>query len=161
MTTAVTLIGNVTRIELKFIPNGTALCELGVAVNTRKKEGDQWVDGDPQFYDVTCWRELAENVAETVEKGTRVVVVGKLNFRTWETDQGEKRSKVSINADEVSPSLRWATAQVSRNERSQGDGGYRREAPPASDDEEPFAVDAADWWPQAGFGTHPERMLPL
>lgn len=162
MTTAVTLIGNVTREpELKFLPSGVSLCEFGIAVNTRKKDGDRWVDGDPEFYDITCWRELAENVAESIPKGTRVVIVGKLNFRTWENDSGEKRSKVSINADEVSPSLRWATAQVSRNERSQGDGGYQREAPPASrEDEEPFAVSAADWWPQAEVGSHPERMLP-
>lgn len=138
MTTSVTIVGNVTRTELKFLPSGVALCELGVAVNTRRKDGDQWVDGDPEFYDVTVWREMAENVSESIEKGTRVVVVGKLNFRTWETDNGEKRSKVSITADEVSPSLRWATVQVSRVERSQGDGGYQQRQGPPPTNEEPF-----------------------
>lgn len=160
MTTTVTLIGNAVREpELKFLPSGVALCELGIAVNTRRKEGDRWVDGDPEFYDVTCWREMAENVAESIEKGTRVVVVGKLNFRTWENDQGEKRSKISITADEVSPSLRWATVQVSRVERSQGDGGYQqRQGPPPTEDE-PFVVPAGDWQPGV-FGDYPEQMLP-
>lgn len=134
MTTTATLIGNVTREpELKFLPSGVALAEFGVAINSRRKDGDRWVDGDPQFYDVTCWRELAENVAESIEKGMRVVVIGKLNFRSWETDDGQKRSKISIIADEVGPSLRWATAEVSRVERSTGDGGYQGDA-----DSEPF-----------------------
>lgn len=159
MTTTVTLIGNCTREpELKFLPSGAVLCELGIAVNTRRKDGDRWVDGDPEFYDVTCWRELAENVATSVTKGMRLVIIGKLNFRSWETDNGEKRSKVSITADEVSPSLRWATAEVSRVERSQGDGGYQQRQGPPPTDEEPFVVSAADWQPGV-FGAYPERML--
>lgn len=119
MTTTVSLVGNCTREpELRFLPSGVALCEFGVAINTRRKEGDQWVDGDPEFYDVTCWRELAENVSESIVKGARVVVVGKLNFRSWEADDGSKRSKISVTADSVGPDLRWATAQVTRTERS-------------------------------------------
>ena len=136
MTTSVTLVGNVTREpELRFLNTGVALAEFGVAVNTRRKDGDKWVDGDPEFYDVTCWRELAENVSESITKGTRVVVVGKLNFRAWGTDEGDKRSKISITADEVGPSLRWATSEVSRNERTSGDGGYNKKPHP---DEAPF-----------------------
>lgn len=159
MTTTVTIIGNAVRDpELKFLSSGAVLCELGVAVNTRRKDGDKWVDGDPEFYDVTCWRELAENVAESITKGARLVIIGKLNFRTWETDNGEKRSKVSITADEVSPSLRWATAQVSRTERSQGDGGYQQRQGPPPTAEEPFVVPAGDWQPGV-FGSYPERML--
>lgn len=158
MTTTVTLVGNAVREpELKFLPSGIALCELGIAVNTRRKEGDKWVDGDPEFYDVTCWREMAENVATSITKGMRLVIIGKLNFRQWETDEGQKRSKISVTADEVSPSLRWATVEVSRVERSQGDGGYQQ-APPPADDEEPFVVPAGDWQPGV-FGSYPERML--
>lgn len=127
--TTVTVTGNVTREPvLKFTPSGLALTTFGVAVNSRKKDGDRWVDGDPEFYDIACWRELAENVAECIEKGTRVVVTGRLSFRAWEVD-GEKRSKVEIVAEEVGPSLRWATASVHRNER-------RDAAPP--DGGEPF-----------------------
>lgn len=140
MTTTVTLIGNCTREpELKFLPSGVALCEFGVAINTRRKDGDKWVDGDPEFYDITCWRELAENVSESITKGQRVVIIGKLNFRSWEADDGSKRSKISVTAEAVGPDLRWATAQVTRTERSGGDGGYQQQAPPAKrDDEEPF-----------------------
>jgi single-strand DNA-binding protein len=144
MTTTVTIVGNCTREpELRFTPSGAALCEFGVAVNTRRKEGDQWVDGDPEFYDVTCWRELAENVAESILKGTRVVIVGKLNFRSWEADDGSKRSKISVTADSVGPDLRWATAQVIRNERrdgavSQSKSAHPEPAAPYDPSEEPF-----------------------
>lgn len=141
MTTTVTLVGNLVREpELKFLPSGVALCEFGVAINSRRKEGDKWVDGDPEFYDITCWRELGENVAESIMKGQRVVIIGKLNFRSWETDDGSKRSKISVTAEAVGPDLRWATAQVTRTERNSGDGGYQsQQAPPPVDDgDEPF-----------------------
>jgi single-strand DNA-binding protein len=75
------------------------------------------------FFNVVCWREMAENVAESVGKGTRVVVTGRLEQRSWETENGEKRSVVEIAADEVGPSLRWATAAITRNERRDGFGG--------------------------------------
>jgi single-strand DNA-binding protein len=124
----VTLVGNVTRDpELKFTNGGQAVADFGVAYNTRKKtsSGD-WEDGEPQFFDITCWGQLAENVAESITKGTRCVVVGRLEQRTWETKEGDKRSKVSIVAEEVSPSLRWATCEVSRNEKRDGGGGGGR-----------------------------------
>jgi single-strand DNA-binding protein len=165
MTTTVTLVGNCTREpELKFLPSGIALCEFGVAINSRRKEGDQWVDGDPEFYDITCWRELAENVSESILKGTRVVIVGKLNFRSWEADDGSKRSKISVTADSVGPDLRWATAEVVRNERrdgavSQSKSAHPAPAAPYDPAEEPFHVDAADWMPGA-YGGYPERMFP-
>ena len=151
---SVTIIGNVTRDpELRFTNTGRALAEFGVAVNNRRRnpQTNEWEDGDPQFFDVTCWAQLAENVSESVSKGTRVIVAGRLNFRQWETDQGEKRSRVSLIADEVGPSLRWANAEVSRNERRDGAGGGNagggggNAAPPAATppagydyDEEPF-----------------------
>ncbi len=160
MTTTVSLIGNACREpEMKFLPSGIALCEFGVAINSRRKEGDKWVDGDPEFYDITCWRELADNVAESISKGQRVIILGKLNFRSWEDkDSGQKRSKISVTAEAVGPDLRWATAQVTRTERSSGDGGYQQ-APPPRDDEDPFRVDAGEWDPRAGYGSFPERLL--
>ena len=141
---SVTIVGNVTRDpELRYTANGNALCKLGIAVNTRRKDGDEWVDGDPQFYDVTVWGEMGENIAESVTKGTRVIVAGKLQYRTWETDNGDKRSAVDIVAEEVAPSLRWATAEVTRVEKKSGGGNQGRPAPSTGgggfyDDEEPF-----------------------
>lgn len=129
--TTVTIVGNITRDpDLKFTGSGLAMCTFGLAVNNRKKdERGEWVDGDPSFYDVVCWRQLAENVTESLPKGTSVIVVGKLRQRSWEADDGSKRSKVEVQADHVGPALNWATCEVSRNEK--------RTAPVAAD-EEPF-----------------------
>ena len=115
----VTIVGNTTREpELTFANSGTAITSFGLAINTRKKDaGGTWVDGDPQFYDVKAFGELAENVAESIAKGTRVMVTGRLNFSQWENQDGDKRSKVEVIADEVGPALRWATATVTRTEK--------------------------------------------
>ena len=116
---SVTLVGNVTRDpELRFIASGQANCSFGLAVNRRwqNRQTQEWEEAT-SFFNVVCWREMAENVAESVTKGSRVVVTGRLEQRSWETDQGEKRSVVEVVADEIGPSLRWATAQVTRNER--------------------------------------------
>lgn len=109
MTTTVTIIGNVTRDpELRYTNSGAPVTSFGVAVAAREKGDDgQWRDGDPSFYDVTCWRLLAESVAETVGKGKRVVVTGKLKQSSWETD-GVKRSKVEVVADDVALSVLFA-----------------------------------------------------
>lgn len=142
MNNVVTITGNVTRDpELRFTPSGAALATFGVAVNRRwqNRQTQEWEEA-VSFLDVVCWRELAENVTNSLRKGTRVIVTGRLDQRSWETDQGEKRSKVEIVADEVGPSLRWATAEVARVER-QGIGAGQPSAPaPASYsyDEEPF-----------------------
>jgi single-strand DNA-binding protein len=140
--TTVTVVGNTTRdIELRFTTSGQAVGEFGVAVNKRvKDDSGQWVDGDPEFYDVTLWGTHAENFADSCPRGSRVIVVGRLQFDTWEKD-GEKRSKVKIVADHVGPDLRWATASI---ERVTKDGKpASRPAPRASatdayDDSEPF-----------------------
>jgi single-strand DNA-binding protein len=121
----VNVVGNCTRDpELRYTNSGMQVASFGVAVNERKRNPDsgQWEDGETSFFDITCFRELAENVAESVTKGTRVVVVGTLKQRSWDTDDGQKRSKVEVIADEVGPSLRWATAQVERIGRSGGGG---------------------------------------
>lgn len=122
----VELIGNVTRDpELRFTPSGAACTSLSMAVNRRwkNKQTNEW-DEQVSFFDIVCWRELAENVAESIVKGSRIIVSGRLEQRSWEDDAGQKRSKVEVIADEVGPSLRWATAQVTRNERrDSGTGG--------------------------------------
>lgn len=124
----VTLTGNITRDpELRFTPSGQAMATFGLAVNRRwqNRQTNEWEE-QTSFFDVKCWAQMAENVAESVGKGSRVVVSGRLEQRSWETDNGDKRSKVEVVADEIAPSLRWATAQITRNERSDGDGGGYR-----------------------------------
>jgi single-strand DNA-binding protein len=145
----VELIGNLTRDpELRFIPSGAAVANFGLAVNRRwrNQQSNEWEE-EVAFFDIVCWRDLAENVSESLTKGTRVMVSGRLQQRSWESDNGEKRSKVEVLADEVGPSLRWATAQVQKTERREGGGGGGGfdapppAAPPAggyNDDEEPF-----------------------
>jgi single-strand DNA-binding protein len=153
---SVTVVGNVTRDpELRFTPNGQATASFGLAVNRRwqNRQTQEWEEAT-SFFDVVCWREMAENVSESLSRGARVIVTGRLEQRSWETAEGDKRSKVEIVADELGPSLRWATAQVVKNERrgpEGGPGGAARGAaphasvPPApggeafgSYDEEPF-----------------------
>jgi single-strand DNA-binding protein len=119
MTTQITLIGNLTREpEIRYTKDGQATTSLGVAVNRRWQDrtSNEWQEST-SFFDVVCWRDLAENVALSLVKGTRVVVTGRLEHRTWETPEGEHRSKVEVVADDLGPSLRFATAEVQRTER--------------------------------------------
>ena len=123
-------MGNLTRDpELRFTGSGVAQATLGVAVSRRwqNRQTQEWEEAT-SFFNVVAWREQAENAAESLTKGMRVVVTGRLEQRSWETDNGDKRSVVEISADEIAPSLRWATAQVTRNERSGGGGGGRPQA---------------------------------
>jgi single-strand DNA-binding protein len=120
----VTVIGNVTRDpELRFTPSGQAIASFGLAVNRRwqNRQTNEW-DEQTSFFDITCWAQLGQNVADSVAKGARVIVTGRLEQRSWETEAGDKRSKVEIVADEVGPSLRWATAEITKNERREADG---------------------------------------
>ena len=115
----VTITGNLTREpEIRYTREGQATAQLGVAVNRRWQDRttQEWQEAT-SFFDVVCWRDLAENVALSLTKGMRVVVTGRLEQRSWETDEGEHRSKVEITADEIGPSLRFATADVHRTER--------------------------------------------
>ena len=123
MDTFVTVVGNLTDDpELRFTPNGTAVAHFRLAVTPRIREGDTWRDGETSFFRVNTWRELAANaVAESLAKGRRAVVIGRLRTRSWETQDGDKRWAVEIDApDEAAPSLRWATAkpQVARGTAS-------------------------------------------
>jgi single-strand DNA-binding protein len=119
----VTIVGNLTREpELRFTPNGQATATFGVAVNrTWTDRASQERREQTSFFDVVCWGTLAENAATSLVKGTRVVVTGRLDQRTWETQEGDKRSKVEITAEEIAPSLKWATVHVTRNERRSPD----------------------------------------
>ena len=124
---SVTLVGNVTREpELRYTAAGQAMAKFGLAVNRRwqNRQSGAWEEST-SFFDVVAWREMAENVGESITKGTRVVVTGRMEQRSYENQAGEKRSAVELVADEIGPSLRWATAKVVRNERrSDGDGNF-------------------------------------
>jgi single-strand DNA-binding protein len=115
----VSIVGNLTRDpELRFTPSGQATANFGLAVNRRwqNRQSQEWEEAT-SFFDVVCWGQLAENTAQTLTKGTRVMVNGRLDQRSWETAERERRSKIEITADEVAPSLRWATAVITKNER--------------------------------------------
>lgn len=126
--TTITIIGNLTDApELRFTPNGVAVAKFRVASTPRSfdKDTNSWKDGEPLFLQCTIWRQAAENVAECLDRGARVVVVGRLKQRTYDTKEGEKRTVMEVDVDEVGPSLRYATAKVSKMARSSGDAGQR------------------------------------
>lgn len=156
--------------ELRFTPSGQAVANFRMA-HTRKWNNRQTgaKEEATSWFQVVCWGQLGENVAESLAKGARVIVTGRLEQRSWETESGDKRSVIEVVADEVGPSLRWATASVVRNERQSGEyGGHVNANPrptgvnaPATTydyDEEPFRIDAGEWQPGA-WGTYPARML--
>lgn len=139
MSNNVTLIGNlVDDPELRFTPSGVALAKIRLAVNRRWRGQDGEWQEDTSFFSGTVWREQAETVAESLQKGTRVIVTGRLEQRSWETQEGDKRSVVEIQIDEIGPSLRWATATVNKTQRSESFGGGQQQAqapaPTARDD---------------------------
>ena len=116
----ITITGNLTGDpELKFTPKGDAVASFTVAVSKRVKDGDKWVDGPSSFYRCSIWRQYAENIAESLTKGTRVIVTGEMRQRDYETKEGEKRSVWELQADEVGVALRYATATVRKAERVQ------------------------------------------
>ena len=132
--TTVIIAGNLVEDpEVRFTLNGAAVANLRVAVTARVKDCDTWKDGDTSFYRVSVWRQLAEHAGDSLSKGDRVMVVGRLQQRSWETPEGDKRSVVEIPADEIGPSLRWATTKV---ERARGNGQARSGG--QFEDEPPF-----------------------
>lgn len=153
----VTVVGNLTRDpELRFTTGGKGITSFGLAVNRRYQVNGEWQE-KVSFFNVSAWDQLGENAAASLTKGTRIIVTGRLEQREYETQQGEKRSVVEIIADEIGPSLRWATASVERTQRTNADGnssgggsqggGARsgggsssggRPADPIYGDEEPF-----------------------
>jgi single-strand DNA-binding protein len=153
----ITVSGNVTRDpELRFTPSGQGVASFSIAVNRswQNRQTQEWEE-QTSFFDVKCWAQLGQNVSDSLSKGSRVVVSGRLEQRSWETDNGEKRYAFEIVADDVAASLQYATAQVTKNERREGGdfgggGGGGNAAPrpaaasaPAADagydpNEEPF-----------------------
>lgn len=142
----ITVIGNLADDpELRFTPSGTAVTNIRVAVNRRRRDAQsgEWVDELDGFFTCNVWRDMAENVAESLRKGTRVLVTGRLRSRSYEDRNGETKWVTEIEADEVCPSLRWATAQinkVSRGGTSSGGGGQSYSPPPAAEPPAPDDV---------------------
>lgn len=131
MSSNVTLIGNlVDDPELRFTPSGVAMAKIRMAVNRRWRGQDGEWQENTSFFSGTVWREQAEQAAESLQKGARVIVAGRLEQRSWETEAGEKRSVVEIQVDEIGPSLRWATATVNRTQR-QDNWSENKESAPA------------------------------
>jgi single-strand DNA-binding protein len=131
--THVILTGNLTDDpDLRYTPNGTEVANFRLAVTARVKDGDSWRDGETSFFRVNVWRQLAEHVAESLAKGDRAVVIGRLKSRSWETPEGDKRSVVEVEADEVAFSLRWAIAKPERatnDSKGKGGGEFNDDAP--------------------------------
>ncbi len=150
---SVTLVGNLVEDpELRFTTSGIPRANIRLAVNHRwRGANDEWQE-ETSFFSGTVWRQYAENVAESLQKGSRVIITGRLQQRSWESPDGDRRSVVEVRIDEIGPSLRWATADVRRTARESGggyyEGGQRSSPPPASPtkptgsytghDEEPF-----------------------
>src|SRR5690348_5774278 len=123
--TTITVIGNLTDDpELRFTPSGAAVAKFRVASTPRfmDKTTNEWKDGDPLFLSCTVWRQAAENVAESLQRGARVILSGRLRQRSYETKEGEKRTVMELEVDEIGPSLRYATAKVQKMSRSSGGG---------------------------------------
>ncbi|MDG4790006.1 single-stranded DNA-binding protein [Micromonospora sp. WMMD1102] len=124
--TSLTVVGNLTADpELRYLTNGTAVAKFTVAQTPRvlDKASGQWKDGDPLFLTCTAWRDLAKHIAESLTRGARVVVTGRLKLSRWETPEGDKRSAYGLDVDDIGPSLRWATAKVQKMTRTNGNGG--------------------------------------
>ncbi len=124
--TTITVIGNLTNDpELRFTPSGSAVANFTIASTPRTfdRQSNEWKDGETLFLRASVWREAAENVAESLTKGMRVIVSGRLKSRSYETKEGEKRTVMELEVDEIGPSLRYANAKVNRTQRSGGQGG--------------------------------------
>jgi single-strand DNA-binding protein len=141
----VTVVGNITRDpELRYTTGGRAVTSFGLAVNRRYQVNNEWQE-QTSFFDVVAWAQLGENAAASLNKGARVIVAGRLEQRSWETQDGEKRTVVEVIADELGPSLRWAQAHVEKTSRTGPDAGAAaapagggRAPDPIYGDEEPF-----------------------
>lgn len=132
---SITIVGNLTKDpDLRYTQGGVAVANLSVAVNrrVRNKDTNEWEDKLDGFFDVNIWRDHAENVAESLSKGDRVVVIGRITKRSWEDKEGNTRWQTEIEADEICPSLKWAKVKVERQGRSGGDRqSAGRQAEPA------------------------------
>lgn len=157
--TVITIVGNITGDpELRFTPSGAAVANFTVASTPRAfdRQTNEWKDGETLFMRCSVWRDAAENVAESLHRGTRVIVTGRLKSRSYETKEGEKRTVIEMEVDEVGPSLRYASAKVTKTQRSggggfgggQGQGGY------AAQEADPWATGPSGQGGQGGQGGH-------
>ena len=148
--TAITVIGNLTSDpELRFTPSGSAVANFTIASTPRTfdRQSSEWKDGETLFLRASVWREAAENVAESLTKGMRVIVSGRLKSRSYETKEGEKRTVIELEVDEIGPSLRYANAKVNRSQRgNQGNGNQAAQSTPQDD---PWGIPATS---NAGSG---------
>jgi single-strand DNA-binding protein len=148
--TTITVVGNLTADpELRFTPSGAAVANFTVASTPRiyDRQSGEWKDGEALFLRCNIWREAAENVAESLTRGSRVIVTGRLKQRSFETREGEKRTVVEVEVDEIGPSLRYATAKVNKASRGGGGGGFGGGSRPAA--AEANAAPAEDPWGSA------------
>jgi len=165
--TVITVVGNlVDDPELRFTPSGAAVANFRIASTPRTldRQTNEWKDGDALFLSCSVWRQAAENVAESLQKGMRVVVQGRLKSRQYETREGEKRTVFEIEVDEIGPSLKFATAKVNRTSRQGGGGGYSGGGGQSAPADDPWATPApapaaggaggaaADPWGAPGVG---------
>jgi single-strand DNA-binding protein len=159
--TQITVVGNlVDDPELRFTPSGAAVANFRIASTPRTfdRQSNEWKDGDALFLSCSVWRQAAENVAESLQKGMRVVVQGNLRSRQYETREGEKRTVFEIQVDEVGPSLRYATAKVTRTQRQGGSsygaqqGGQQGGGQSGPSDNDPWATPAQSQAPAGGQG---------
>jgi single-strand DNA-binding protein len=157
----VTITGNLTNDpELRFTPNGAAVASFTVASSTRvlDKQTNEWKDGDTTFLRCNVWRQYAENVAESLQRGMRVIVNGRLKQRSYETKEGEKRTVYEVEVDDVGPALRYATAKVTKVSRGGGGGFGGAPAADAAAADDPWATPAAgstssSWGGGSGSGS--------
>jgi single-strand DNA-binding protein len=146
--TTITVIGNLTdNPELRFTPTGAAVAKFRIASTPRyfDKQSGEWRDGDPLFLSCNLWRDPAENAAESLSRGTRVIVTGRLRQRSYETREGEKRTVLELEVDEIGPSLRYARAKVMRMTRTAdptSNTARTASAPRGGSDDDPFSVPA-------------------
>lgn len=133
--TAVTIVGNLTDDpELRFTPGGDAVCNFTIASTPRtySRETQQWEDGETLFMRCSVWKQKAENVAESLQRGYRVIAQGRIKQRSYETREGEKRTVIEMEVDEIGPSLTFVTATIQRSEKRQA-AAQPRQAAPAAD----------------------------
>jgi len=145
--TVITVVGNLTADpELRFTPSGAAVASFTVASTPRTfdRQSNEWKDGEALFLRCSIWRQAAENVAESLTRGMRVVVTGRLKQRSFETREGEKRTGIDLDVDEVGPSLRYATAKVNRTQRGSSGGGF------GADNQGGGSAPADDPWASSG-----------
>ena len=156
--TVITVVGNLTADpELRFTPSGAAVASFTVASTPRTfdRQTNEWKDGEALFLRCSIWRQAAENVAESLQRGMRVVVTGRLKQRSFETREGEKRTVIELDVDEVGPSLRYATAKVNRTQRGSSSGGFGADSSGGAPADDPWASSGPATPASGGYSDEP------